>query len=169
MSRRRKEKEARKALSHVDEHGQARMVDVTDKEITDRVAVAHGTVKMHPKTLEAIMDKEVPKGNVIEVARVAGIVAAKKASDLIPMCHPLNLTHVQVQIDAVGKDHLGITAEVRVVAKTGVEIEALTAVSVAALTIYDMCKAIDRAIIIADIRLLKKSGGASGDYVADAC
>ena len=153
-------------LSHVDERGDTRMVDVTDKEVTDRKAVAHGVVKMHPRTFEAIMDKKVPKGNVIEVARVAGIVAAKKTSDLVPMCHPLNLTHVQVRIDPIGKDRLGITSEVKVTARTGVEIEALTAVSIAALTIYDMCKAIDRAIIITDVRLLQKSGGESGEYVA---
>ena len=168
MSRRRKEKQAKKVLSHVDDQGHARMVDVSEKDITERTAIAHGTVKMHPNTLEAIMDKRVPKGNVIEVARVAGIVAAKKTSDLIPMCHPLNLTHVHVQVDPVGKDRLGITAEVKVTAKTGVEVEALTAVTVTALTIYDMCKSMDRAIIITDVRLLEKHGGASGDYVAES-
>ena len=167
MSRRRKARETKKALTHVDEHGHARMVDVSDKEITDRAATAYGVVKMNPKTLKAIMDKKIPKGNVIEVARVAGIVAAKKTSDLIPMCHPLNLTHVHVQIDPIGKDRLGITAEAKVAAQTGVEIEALTAVAVAALTVYDMCKAIDRAMIITDVRLLQKSGGASGEYVAE--
>jgi cyclic pyranopterin phosphate synthase len=152
-------------FTHIDDKGRVRMVDVTDKKATVRAAVAAGVVSMQPETLAMIQNQEIKKGNVLETARIAGIMAAKKTSELIPMCHPLNITHVQVDFlpDAV-KSNVGIEATVRSVDQTGVEMEALTAVSVAALTIYDMCKSYDRAMTISHIRLLKKSGGKSGNY-----
>ena len=141
------------------------MVDVTDKQPTARVAVGGGTVIMKPETLKLIGDQKVKKGNVLETARIAGIMAAKKTSELIPMCHPLNLTHVQVDFNPDETKHcLGIEASVRTIDQTGVEMEALTAVSAAALTIYDMCKSYDREMIISGIRLLEKSGGKSGTF-----
>jgi len=152
-------------FTHIDDKGRVRMVDVTNKKATVRAAVAAGVVSMQPETLAMIQNQEIKKGNVLETARIAGIMAAKKTSELIPMCHPLNITHVQVDFlpDAV-KSNVGIEATVRSVDQTGVEMEALTAVSVAALTIYDMCKSYDRAMTISHIRLLKKSGGKSGNY-----
>ena len=152
-------------FTHIDDKGRVRMVDVTDKKATVRTALAGGVVSMQPETLAMIQNQEIKKGNVLETARIAGIMAAKKTSELIPMCHPLNITHVQVDFltDAV-KSSVGIEATVRSVDQTGVEMEALTAVSVAALTIYDMCKSYDRAMTISHIRLLKKSGGKSGNY-----
>ena len=141
------------------------MVDVTDKQPTARVAVGGGAVIMKPETLKLIGDQKVKKGNVLETARIAGIMAAKKTSELIPMCHPLNLTHVQVDFNPDETKHcLGIEASVRTIDQTGVEMEALTAVSAAALTIYDMCKSYDREMTISGIRLLEKSGGKSGTY-----
>jgi cyclic pyranopterin phosphate synthase len=151
-------------LSHIDKSGRARMVDVSTKRDTAREAVATGTVRMQPSTLALIQSGGVPKGDVISVAQVAGIMAAKRTCDLIPMCHPLLLTSVDVQIQPdEQKSTLQITATVRTTGKTGVEIEALTAVVVAALTVYDMCKAVERGMRIEDVRLLKKSGGKSGD------
>ena len=153
------------SLTHIDAEGRIRMVDVTDKQPTVRVAVAGGTVRMRGETFDLIRNQKVEKGNVLETARIAGILAAKKTAELIPMCHPLNLTHVQVDFipDDV-KKNIAIRASVRAVDQTGVEMEALTAVSVAALTIYDMCKSYDRAMTISGIKLLEKSGGKSGTF-----
>ncbi len=154
-------------LTHLDEHGRARMVDVSAKDETERVAVAAGSVTMAPATLALIQTGGVAKGDVLAVARLAGIMAAKRTADLIPLCHPLALTSVAVElaVDAA-RSLVEITATCRVTGRTGVEMEALTAVSVAALTIYDMCKAVDRAMTIGAIRLLHKSGGKSGLYEA---
>jgi cyclic pyranopterin phosphate synthase len=153
-------------LSHLDEQGRARMVDVSEKAVTSRIAVARGIIHMRPETLELILEGKVEKGDVFSVARIAGIMAAKKTSELIPMCHPLAITSVEIDLTP-GKNppRVEIEAAVRVDGKTGVEMEAMTAVSVAALTIYDMCKAVDREMSIGDIRLLKKSGGKSGTFV----
>ena len=151
-------------LTHIDENGASRMVDVTNKDITERIALAHASVAMNSQTFRLIMDKQVAKGDVLEVARVAGIMAAKKTSELIPMCHPLNINSIKIDYSDNSKDSIEIIAEVKITAKTGVEMEALTAVSVCALTIYDMCKSADKSIQISDIFLLKKSGGKSGIY-----
>jgi cyclic pyranopterin phosphate synthase len=152
-------------LTHIDSQGRVRMVDVTDKVPTDRKARAQAVVTMAKKTFELIQDQKVKKGNVLETARIAGVTAAKKTWDLIPMCHPLNLTHAQVDFfpDAA-KHRIRIEATARILDLTGVEMEALTAVSVAALTIYDMCKAYDRGMVISDVQLLEKSGGKSGTW-----
>ncbi len=155
-------------LSHFDESGASRMVDVSGKDVTDRVAVAHAGVTMRPETFGLIMDKKVAKGDVLEVARVAGIMAAKQTGGLIPMCHPLDLSSVKVDYKDNGVDSIEIFSEVRVTARTGVEMEALVAASVTALTIYDMCKSVDRAMIINDVHLVKKSGGKSGDFTFQA-
>jgi len=153
-------------LSHLDDQGRARMVDVSDKDITTRTAVARGTIRMRPETLELILKGKVEKGDVFSVARVAGIMAAKKTSELIPMCHPLNITSVKIELSpAQNPARVDIEASVRVDGKTGVEMEAMTAVAVAGLTIYDMCKAVDREMTIGEIRLLKKSGGKSGTFI----
>lgn len=152
-------------LTHVDEEGRVRMVDVTAKPMTSRAAVAGGLVSMAPATLQMILQQDLKKGNVLETARIAGIMGAKKTADLIPMCHPLNITHSQIDFfpdDSAST--IRIEASVRIVGQTGVEMEALTAVSVAALTIYDMCKAVDRGMTISDICVLKKSGGKSGTF-----
>ena len=156
-----------KKLSHVDARGRAKMVDVSDKPATAREATAAGRIVMSPPTLALIQRRGVSKGDVLAVAQIAGIMAAKKTHDLIPMCHPLQLTGVDVTLSPDEKAHaIDITARVRTTGKTGVEMEALTAVSIAALTIYDMCKAVDRAMRVEKIRLLKKSGGTSGDFIA---
>jgi cyclic pyranopterin monophosphate synthase len=153
-------------LSHIDEHGRARMVDVSDKEITSRIAVARGTVHMRAETLALILEDKIEKGDVFAVARVAGIMAAKKTSELVPMCHPLAITSVEIDLTpGENPPRVDIEASVRVSGKTGVEMEALTAVSVAGLTIYDMCKAVDREMTISEIRLAKKSGGKSGTFI----
>jgi cyclic pyranopterin monophosphate synthase len=153
-------------LSHLDEHGRARMVDVSDKEVTSRIAVARGAIHMRPETLALILEDKIEKGDVFSVARVAGIMAAKKTSELIPMCHPLNITSVEIDLIPQEKPaRVEIEATVRVSGKTGVEMEAMTAVSVAGLTIYDMCKAVDREMSIGEIRLVKKSGGKSGTFI----
>lgn len=153
-------------LTHLDGEGRARMVDVTDKEATTRVAVARGTVLMRPETLSMIMEKRVEKGDVFSVARVAGIMAAKRTPDLIPMCHPLNITSVEIFLaPQQNPARVEIEAVVRVTGQTGVEMEAMTAVSVSGLTIYDMCKAVDREMSISEIRLVKKSGGKSGTFI----
>jgi cyclic pyranopterin phosphate synthase len=155
-------------LTHLDESGRARMVDVGAKDDTLREAVARGEVRMRPETLQRLAAGDMPKGDVLATARIAGMMAAKRAPDLIPLCHPLLLTHVAVdaRLD-VATSTVQIEATVRTVGKTGVEMEALTAVSVTALTIYDMCKAIDREMQIGAIRLVRKSGGRSGDFVND--
>ena len=152
-------------LTHLDEKGRVRMVDVTAKAPTRRDAQAQAMVHMSAETFRRIADGTVAKGNVLETARIAGVMAAKKTAELIPMCHPLNLTHVQVDFFPDAKTHaIRIEGAARIVDQTGVEMEALTAVSVAALTIYDMCKAVDKAMTITDICLLKKTGGKSGTY-----
>ena len=152
-------------LSHLDEQGRARMVDVSEKEITSRVAVARGVIRMNAKTLTLIRQGKVEKGDVFSVSRVAGIMAAKKTAELIPMCHPLNITSVEVELTAKDEPpRVDIQASVRVSGKTGVEMEAMTAVAVAGLTVYDMCKAVDREMTIGEIRLIKKSGGKSGTF-----
>jgi cyclic pyranopterin phosphate synthase len=143
------------------------MVDVGDKPITNRLARASGKVRMQPATLTRVQQRGLAKGDVLEVARLAGIMAAKRTGDLIPLCHPLGLDSVTVGFSFPDDQTVAITSEVRVTGKTGVEMEALTAVSVAALTIYDMCKAIDRAMTIAEIRLEEKSGGKSGHFVRE--
>ena len=154
-------------LTHIDDTGAARMVDVSDKVETERVAIAGGSITMQPKTLELIRSGGFEKGDVLAVARVAGVMAAKSTSQLIPLCHPLPLTQVVVEFDDSGStDRIDIKATTKTTYKTGVEMEALTAVSVAALTIYDMCKAVDRGMRIGDVHLLSKSGGKSGDYKA---
>ncbi len=144
------------------------MVDVSEKPDTVREAVAQGSVSMQPETLDLIMDQKVKKGNVLETARIAGVMAAKKTAELIPMCHPLQITHARVDFSPQSDTHsIRIEASVRIVGKTGVEMEALTAVTVAALTIYDMCKSYDRGMTISDVCLLKKSGGKSGTFVRE--
>jgi len=154
-----------KKLTHIDKQGRVKMVDVTEKLSTQRKAIARGYVYMKPATLKLILDKKMPKGDVLCVARIAGISAAKKTGDLIPMCHPLNITAVNINIDPdSSKNKIDIEAEVKVTGQTGVEMEALTAVSVAALTIYDMCKAVDKEMAISDIMLIEKRGGRSGMY-----
>jgi cyclic pyranopterin phosphate synthase len=152
-------------LTHIDDQGRVRMVDVTEKAATDRRARAQAVVTMSAGTFELIQDQKVKKGNVLETARIAGVMAAKKTSDLIPMCHPLKLTHVQVDFFPDPATHsIRIEATARILDQTGVEMEALTAASVAALTIYDMCKAYDRGMMISDLYLLEKSGGKSGHW-----
>lgn len=150
-------------FTHFNDQGRARMVDVTDKAPTHRTATAAGTVFMLPSTADAIRTLGVPKGDVLAVAQVAGVMAAKRTSDIIPMCHPLTLTGVDVRF-TLGADRVDIEATVKCKGETGVEMEALHAVSAAALTIYDMCKALQKDMVISDVRLLKKTGGKSGDY-----
>ncbi len=152
-------------LTHFDGQGASRMVDVSNKEITDRVAVAHAKITMKPETFQLIIDKKIRKGDVLEVARVAGIMAAKQTSSLIPMCHPLNLASVKIDYTNNSVNIIDIFSEVRVTGKTGVEMEAITAASVCAITIYDMCKSADKGMVISDIHLVKKSGGKSGSFV----
>ncbi len=152
-------------FTHLDEEGRVRMVDVTAKPATVRTAVADGVVRMRPETFAAIRDGRVKKGNVLETARIAGVMAAKRTSELIPMCHPLNITHIQVDFEPdETQSAIVVRAAVRALDQTGVEMEALTAAAVAALTIYDMCKSTDREMTITDIRLVEKSGGKSGTY-----
>ena len=154
-------------LTHIDDQGQVRMVDVTTKADTDRSATACGTIQMLPKTLTRILENRTTKGNVLETARIAGIMAAKETSRLIPMCHPLNITHAQVDFEPEEKaSTITITATVRLKGATGVEMEALTAVCVAGLTIYDMCKAVDKKMVLSDVRLMEKKGGESGHFRA---
>jgi cyclic pyranopterin phosphate synthase len=154
-------------LTHFDEHGASRMVDTSAKPETLREARASGLVRMNPATLRLIRDRGHAKGDVLEVARLAGIMAAKKTGELIPLCHPLPLTSVQVDFTFEGEDVLRIEATVRVFGRTGVEMEAMTAVGVAALTVYDMCKAVDRVMTVERIRLEEKSGGKSGHFRRD--
>jgi cyclic pyranopterin phosphate synthase len=155
-------------LSHLDEAGHARMVDVSDKDVTLREATARGRIEMQTSTLARIVEGTLPKGDVLATARIAGIMAAKRTHELIPLCHPLPISGVEVQLTP---DHdassVEIEATVRVTARTGVEMEALTAVSVAALTVYDMCKAVERGMRIGEIELVAKSGGRSGEYRAE--
>jgi len=144
------------------------MVDVSDKALTVREAVAEALVRMRPETLQMITQGDHPKGDVFAVARIAGIQAAKKTSDLIPLCHPLMLTSVKVELTPEGVDAVRITARCKLTGQTGVEMEALTAASVAALTIYDMCKAVDRGMVIETVRLLEKVGGKSGHFKVES-
>ena len=151
--------------SHIDAHGRASMVDVGAKPASGRQAVARGRVHMQGTTLQAIVDQEISKGDVLQVARIAGIMAAKRTSSLIPMCHPLEITHVKVDLQPDAADScVRLEATVRTVGRTGVEMEALTAVTVAGLTVYDMCKSLDRQMRLGDVELLSKSGGKSGRY-----
>jgi len=156
-------KESQPQLSHLDEEGRIRMVDVGAKPVTARTAVASGFVQMAESTVTAVRERRTPKGDPLEAARLAGIMAAKRTGELIPLCHPLALTYADVQI-TLEENGASITATASTSAQTGVEMEALTAVSVAALTLYDMIKAIDRGMIIGDIRLERKSGGKSGEW-----
>jgi indole-3-glycerol phosphate synthase len=156
------------AFTHLDSEGRARMVDVSDKQETDRVAIAGARVVMLPETLERIRSGDVAKGDVLAVARLAGIMAAKRTAELIPLCHPLALTSVKVDLECVHeRSAVEITATCKLRGRTGVEMEALTAASVAALTVYDMCKAVDRGMVVTDLRLLRKSGGKSGTWEAE--
>ena len=143
-------------FSHLDREGSAKMVDVGEKAIVRRTATAGGYVRMSPETVELLREKALPKGDALNTARIAGVMAAKKTSELIPLCHGLNVTGIDVEFE-VAKDLIGITATVRVSDRTGVEMEALTAVSVAALTVYDMCKAVDKEMVIGEIKLLEKT------------
>lgn len=152
-------------LTHLNERGEAAMVDISNKPSTHRIAEAYAAVKMKASTLELILSGEVPKGDVLACARIAGIMAAKRTSDLIPLCHPIKMTHINVDIKPKLPDVLEITTRTSCEGSTGVEIEALCAASIAALTIYDMCKAVDRGMEIINVHLLKKSGGQSGDYI----
>jgi len=157
-----------KTLTHIDAEGNAHMVDVSAKDPTERIAVARGTVHMAPETLDLIVSGQAKKGDVLGVARVAGIMAAKRTHDLIPLCHPLALSQVTVDLEPDhGASSVTVSARVKVTGKTGVEMEALTAVSVACLTVYDMVKAVDRGIRITDIRLVEKTGGKSGAFHAE--
>ncbi len=156
-------------FSHLDAEGRVRMVDVSAKAPTDRRATAQAVIVMQPETLAQIQDRTVKKGNVFETARIAGVMAAKQTAVLIPMCHPLNLRHAQVDFETdVARSRIRILASVRIHDRTGVEMEALSAATVAALTIYDMCKAVDRGMRITDVWLLEKSGGQSGTYRRNA-
>ena len=150
----------------VDDTGQAKMVDVSAKQITDRVARVGGEIRMQAATVEAINNNQIAKGNVLTTARIAGIQAAKRTAELIPLCHPLNPTSIEIDL-VVLEDRVRVEAQVRLADRTGVEMEALTAASVALLTIYDMCKGIDRGMVIGKLRLLEKDGGRSGRWVAD--
>ena len=154
-------------LTHFDRQGRAKMVDVSRKAETLRKAVVRGSIFMQPATFKKIMSGKISKGDVLAVAKVAGVMAAKKTSDIVPMCHPLNLSHVEINFYPVEKtSRIDIEACVRIKAQTGVEMEGLVAVAAAGLTIYDMCKAIDRGMVLSDIRLVRKTGGKSGTYIA---
>ncbi|MBW1980504.1 MAG: cyclic pyranopterin monophosphate synthase MoaC [Deltaproteobacteria bacterium] len=156
-------------FTHIDEHGQAHMVDIGDKPSTERIAVASGRIRMRPETLEQITSFEVSKGDVLGVARLAGIMAAKKTSELIPLCHPLRLSNVTIDFTPDRpKSEIVVQAMAKALDRTGVEMEALVAVSIAALTVYDMCKSYDRDMQILSIQLLEKRGGKSGHYRRDA-
>jgi len=154
-------------LTHFDKKGRAKMVDVSKKKETLREAVVRGSVFMNPTTYQSIMSGKIAKGDVLAVAKVAGIMAAKKTSEIIPMCHPLNLSHVEINFYPYEKkNQIDIEARVKIKAQTGVEMEGFLAVAAAGLTIYDMCKAIDRGIVLSNIHLVRKSGGKSGTYIA---
>ena len=159
---------AKSKLTHIDAEGRAAMVDVSDKPVSERTATARCTVLMQPGTIALIRDGAVKKGDVLSVARLAGIMGAKRTPDLIPLCHPLNLTSIDVNLSVdAARNAVDIDATVKVDGRTGVEMEALTAATVAALTVYDMVKAVDRGITIGDVRLVHKAGGKSGEYRAD--
>lgn len=156
------------SLTHIDDEGRVRMVDVSDKPVTRRTAKAEGIVTMRPETLEKIQHQQIKKGNVLETARIAGVMAAKKTADLIPMCHPLNISHAVIDFFPNAETgRIRVVGVVSLHGQTGVEMEALTAVSVACLTIYDMCKSVEKQMTITRIGLLEKSGGRSGTFVRD--
>lgn len=152
------------SLTHIDDNGAARMVDVGEKEVTRRSASAQAIVSMQPETLSLILSGGMPKGDVFACARIAGIMAAKRTWELIPMCHPLPIEGIEMEITPISDTDVRIVSTLRCTHKTGIEMEALTAASVAALTLYDMCKAVDRGMVIRDVMLLRKSGGKSGDF-----
>lgn len=152
------------SLTHIDDNGAARMVDVGEKEVTRRSASAQAVVSMQPETLSLILSGGMPKGDVFACARIAGIMAAKRTWELIPMCHPLPIEGIEIEITPTSDTDVRIVSTLRCTHKTGIEMEALTAASVAALTLYDMCKAVDRGMVIRDVMLLRKSGGKSGDF-----
>ncbi len=152
-------------LTHFDDEGASRMVDVGGKDVTARIAVAESFVTMEPATQRLILDRQVSKGDVLEIARIAGIMATKKTADLIPLCHPLSISSVRLDYEVQNETTIRIIATVKIDGKTGVEMEALTAVSIAALTIYDMCKAVDRGMSLGPTRLVEKSGGKSGHFI----
>ncbi len=152
------------SLTHLDENGEARMVDIGEKDDSTRIAVAQSTMRASARTISAIFDSELKKGDALAVARIAGIMGAKKTPELIPLCHPISIGKVEIDIKRTGDTSLRITARVKCTGKTGVEMEALTAAGIAALAIYDMAKSMDREMEISDIRLLEKSGGKSGDF-----
>ena len=153
-------------FTHIDVKGRVRMVDVTEKKPTHRTALAQAVVRMHPNTFDHIIKQDIQKGNVLETARIAGIMAAKRTSSLIPMCHPLNITHAQIDFfPDKQQNEIRVEAQMQIVDQTGIEMEALTAACISALTIYDMCKSLDKDIQISNVCLLKKSGGKSGDFV----
>lgn len=159
---------SKKKLTHLDDKGNARMVDVGAKDITARSATASSTVFLSEETIQLIMDQELKKGDALSTARIAGIMAAKKTSEIIPLTHPIDITHVKVELDPQpGEGRLVITARVQCNGRTGVEMEALTAASAAALTIYDMVKAVDKGVVISDIKLLEKTGGRSGRWIRE--
>jgi len=154
-----------KTLTHLDRQGRARMVDVSKKPVTQREAVARCSVVMKRETLQLILDNQMPKGDVFAVARIAGIMAAKKTSELIPMCHPLNISSVAIEFKTdAGMDRMDVQATVKVSGRTGVEMEALTATAIAALTVYDMCKSVDKEMVITEVMLIGKKGGKSGVF-----
>lgn len=152
------------SLTHIDDNGAARMVDVGEKEVTRRSASAQAVMSMQPQTLSLILSGGMPKGDVFACARIAGIMAAKRTWELIPMCHPLPIESIEIEITPISDTDVRIVSTLRCTHKTGIEMEALTAASVAALTLYDMCKAVDRDMVIRDVMLLRKSGGKSGDF-----
>jgi cyclic pyranopterin phosphate synthase len=154
------------SLTHMNEQGRARMVDISTKDLTHRTAIAQTMVKMAPTTLACIHEGRIGKGDVLAVAQVAGIMAAKRTADWIPMCHPIPITGMNIRFTDNGLDELYIVAEVKTTGRTGVEMEALTAVSATALTVYDMCKALQKDMIIGPTQLIEKTGGKSGDYLA---
>jgi cyclic pyranopterin monophosphate synthase len=157
------DKKSDKKLTHLDGEGHLKMVDVGGKEKSERVAKVRGQIRMRPETVALISADKIAKGNVLEAARLAGIMAAKRTGELIPLCHPLNITAIEVQF-SVGEDRVEVETEVKIDDRTGVEMEALTAASVALLTIYDMCKGVDRGMVISEVRLMEKRGGRSGVY-----
>ncbi len=163
-----------KTLTHIDEKGDVRMVDVSQKADTERIAVAEGSILMHPETLALIVEGRAAKGDVLACARVAGVMAAKRTSDLIPMCHPLNITKAKVECEPIGQGEradgrvgIHVTCTCGVTGKTGIEMEALTSAAIACLTVYDMCKAVDRGMEIVDVRLLRKDGGKTGLWLRE--
>jgi len=156
-------------FTHLNEKGEAHMVDVSDKDKSERIAIAQSVITMQPETLKMIVAGDHKKGDVLAVARIAGIQAAKQCSNLIPLCHPLMLTSIKVDCEADEKNNcVRITTQCKLKDRTGVEMEALTAASIAALTIYDMCKAVDKGMVISDVKLLKKTGGKSGDWLSQS-